>query len=83
MSKIEESEPTESNALLQDLVNMSRDNDVKEEQVTQKDKALADKEKQGALVVLDISMRSLKDSQQLFKKSWIVNDTDLFLRRKS
>ena len=62
-------EPTEYDILLQDLVDLSRESETKQEQITEPKKALVDADKQKALDIRDMAMRNLKESQQVLKDS--------------
>ena len=60
-------EPTEYDSLLQDLVDLSRESETKQEQITEPKKALVDADKQKALDIRDMAMKNLKESQQVLK----------------
>ena len=62
-----EAEPTEYDTLLQDLVDPSRESETKQEQITERKKALVDADKQKALDICDMAMKNLKESQQVLK----------------
>ena len=62
-------EPTEYDTLLQDLVDLSRESETKQEQITELKKALVDADKQKALDIRDMAMKNLKESQQVLKDS--------------
>ena len=49
--------------LLQDLGDMSRESDSKQEQITEQKEALVDVDKQKAVNICDIAMKNLKESQ--------------------
>ena len=49
--------------LLQDLGDMSRESDSKQEQITEQKEAFVDVDKQKALNICDIAMKNLKESQ--------------------
>ena len=53
--------------LLQDLGDMSRESDSKQEQITEQKEALVDVDKQKALNICDIAMKNLKESQYVLK----------------
>ena len=53
--------------LLQGLVDLSRDSDAKQEQITEQKKALAGTDKQKALDIRDMAKKNLKKSQQVLK----------------
>ena len=67
MSREGGAEHTEYDTLLQDLVDLSRESDAKQEQVTEQKKAPADVDKQKALDIRDMAMENLKESQQVSK----------------
>ena len=60
-----EAEPIEYDTLLQDLVDLSRDSDSKQEEITEQKKALVDADKQKALVICDIKMKNLRNHKVL------------------
>ena len=60
-------EPAEYDILLQDLVDLSKESEVKQEQITEQKKALADVGKQKALDIRDMAIKNLKESQQVLK----------------
>ena len=62
-----EPEPTEYDTLLQDLVDLSRDSDAKQEQIAEQKKVLVDADKQKALDIRDMAMKNLKESQQVLE----------------
>ena len=62
-------EPAEYDILLQDLVDLSRESEVKQDQITEQKKALADVGKQKALDIRDMAIKNLKESQQVLKDS--------------
>ena len=45
------------------LVDLSRDSDAKQEQMTEQEKPFVDGDKQGALGVRDMAMKNLEESQ--------------------
>ena len=83
-------EPTEYDTLLQDLVDLSRESGVKQEQITEQKKALADADKQKYLDIRDMAMKNLKESQQVLRDGPLSekrprrsnSDTFSFLREK-
>ena len=76
--------------LLQDLGDMSRESDSKQEQITEQKEALVDVDKQKVLNICDIAMKNLKESQQVLKDGTLSeersrissSDTFSFLREK-
>ena len=76
--------------LLQDLGDMSRESDSKQEQITEQKEALADVDKQKVLNICDIAMKNLKELQQVLKDGTLSeersrissSDTFSFLREK-
>ena len=76
--------------LLQDLGDMSRESDSKQEQITEQKEALVDVDKQKALNICDIAMKNLKESQYVLKDGTLSeersrissSDTFSFLREK-
>ena len=60
-------EPAEYDTLLQDLLDLSRESEAKQEQITEQKKALADVGKQKALDIRDMAIKNLKESQQVLK----------------
>ena len=60
-------ETAEYDTLLQDIVDLSRDSDAKQAQITKQKKALVDADKQNALDIRDIAMKNLEESQQVLK----------------
>ena len=83
-------EPTEYDALLQDLVDLSRESGAKQEQITEQEEALADADKQKYLDIRDMAMKSLKESHKVLKDGPLSekrsrrsnSDTFSFLREK-
>ena len=76
--------------LLQDLGDMSRESDSKQEQITEQKEALVDVDKQKVLNICDIAMKNLKELQQVLKDGTLSeersrissSDTFSFLREK-
>ena len=76
--------------LLQDLGDMSRESDSKQEQITEQKEAFVDVDKQKALNICDIAMKNLKESQYVLKDGTLSeersrissSDTFSFLREK-
>ena len=83
-------EPTEYDTLLQDLVDLSRESEAKQEQITQQKKTLAEADKQKALDIRDMAIKNLKESQHVLndgpssdkKSRRSSSDTFSFLRGK-
>ena len=50
-------EPAEYDTLLQDLIDLSREGDAKQEQITEQKKALVDADKQRAPDIRDMAMK--------------------------
>ena len=76
--------------MTQDLGDMSRESDSKQEQITEQKEALVDVAKQKVLNICDIAMKNLKESQQVLKDGTLSeersrissSDTFSFLREK-
>ena len=83
-------EPTKYDTLLQDLVDLSRGSEAKQEQITQQRKTLAETDNQKALDIRDMAMKNLKESQHVLrdgpssekKSRRSSSDTFSFLREK-